>query len=116
MGNCDTTLFLGGMEKPTLKEILELLGKETIDSVSQAENRCDQVPYNLKQAILFDTGCVMRAAGSSIWIYHLRGTTYGVTRYGKVVYGKTRYGCTMSGNCRINIDKRINTELNNLIR
>lgn len=62
MGNCDTTLFLGGMEKPTLKEILELLGKETIDSVSQAENRCDQVPYNLKQAILFDTGCVVRMA------------------------------------------------------
>ena len=29
-GNCDTTLFLGGKEKTTLKEMLELLGKETI--------------------------------------------------------------------------------------
>ena len=32
VGNCDTTLFLGGKEKSTLKEISELLGKETIDS------------------------------------------------------------------------------------
>lgn len=32
-GNCDSTLFLGGKEKSTLKEISELLGKETIDSV-----------------------------------------------------------------------------------
>ena len=29
-GNCDTTLFLGGKEKSTLKEISESLGKETI--------------------------------------------------------------------------------------
>ena len=30
-GNCDTTLFLGGKEKTTLKELAEVLGKETID-------------------------------------------------------------------------------------
>ena len=30
-GNCDTTLFLGGKEKITLKELAEVLGKETID-------------------------------------------------------------------------------------
>ena len=39
VGNCDSTLFLGGKEKSTLKEISELLGKETIDSLSQSENR-----------------------------------------------------------------------------
>lgn len=33
LGNCDTTLFLGGKEKTTLKEMSELLGKETIDLV-----------------------------------------------------------------------------------
>ena len=33
VGNCDSTLFLGGKEKSTLKEISELLGKETIDLV-----------------------------------------------------------------------------------
>ena len=32
VGNCDTTLFLGGKEKTTLKEMSEILGKETIDS------------------------------------------------------------------------------------
>ena len=32
VGNCDSTLFLGGKEKSTLKEISELLGKETIES------------------------------------------------------------------------------------
>ena len=30
-GNCDTTLFLGGKENTTLKEMSEMLGKETID-------------------------------------------------------------------------------------
>jgi len=38
-GNCDTTLFLGGKEKSTLKEISELLGKETIDSYNTSESR-----------------------------------------------------------------------------
>ena len=37
VGNCDSTLFLGGKEKSTLKEISELLGKETIDSYNQSE-------------------------------------------------------------------------------
>ena len=47
MGNCDTTLFLGGKEKSTLKEISELLGKETIDSFNQSENRGSQVSHGL---------------------------------------------------------------------
>ena len=38
-GNCDTTLFLGGKEKTTLKEISESLGKETIDSFNTSTNR-----------------------------------------------------------------------------
>ena len=47
VGNCDTTLFLGGKEKSTLKEISELLGKETIDSFNQSENRGSQVSHDL---------------------------------------------------------------------
>lgn len=38
-GNCDTTLFLGGKEKSTLKEISESLGKETIDSYNTSQSR-----------------------------------------------------------------------------
>ena len=47
VGNCDSTLFLGGKEKGTLKEISELLGKETIDSLSQSENRGAQTSHGL---------------------------------------------------------------------
>ena len=47
VGNCDSTLFLGGKEKSTLKEISELLGKETIDSFNQSENRGSQISHGL---------------------------------------------------------------------
>ena len=47
VGNCDVTLFLGGKEKSTLKEISELLGKETIDSLNQSENRDAQTSHGL---------------------------------------------------------------------
>ena len=38
---------MGGKEKSTLKEISELLGKETIDSFNQSENRGSQVSHGL---------------------------------------------------------------------
>ena len=47
VGNCDTTLFLGGKEKTTLKEISEILGKETIDSFNTSENRGREKSYGL---------------------------------------------------------------------
>ena len=54
VGNCDTTLFLGGKEKTTLKEISEILGKETIDSFNQSENRGSQVSHGLTYQKLRD--------------------------------------------------------------
>jgi type IV secretion system protein VirD4 len=36
IGNCDTALFLGGKEKPTLKDLSESLGKETIDMLNSS--------------------------------------------------------------------------------
>ena len=47
IGNCDSTLFLGGKEKSTLKEISELLGKETIDSYNRSETRGGQSSFGL---------------------------------------------------------------------
>ena len=44
-GNCDTTLFLGGKEKTTLKEIAEILGKETIDLYNTSDTRGSQRSY-----------------------------------------------------------------------
>lgn len=47
IGNCDTMLFLGGKEKGTLKEMSELLGKETIDAFNTSENRGQSSSYGL---------------------------------------------------------------------
>ena len=46
-GNCDTTLFLGGKEKTTLKEISESLGKETIDSFNTSNTRGQSESYGM---------------------------------------------------------------------
>ena len=45
--NADTTLFLGGKEKTTLKEISEILGKETIDSFNTSETRGRELSHGL---------------------------------------------------------------------
>ena len=47
VGNCDVTLFLGGKEKSTLKEISEVLGKETIDTYNTSETRSNTNSYGL---------------------------------------------------------------------
>lgn len=47
VGNCDTLLFLGGKEKTTLKEMEELLGKETIDTYNTGESRGRETSHSL---------------------------------------------------------------------
>lgn len=46
-GNCDTTIFLGGKEKTTLKDMSELLGKETIDLYNTSDTRGTQRSYGM---------------------------------------------------------------------
>ena len=46
-GNCDTTLFLGGKEKTTLKELADVLGKETIDLYNTSDTRGTSQSYGL---------------------------------------------------------------------
>ncbi len=46
-GNCDTTLFLGGKEKTTLKEMSEILGKETIDLFNTSDTRGNSPSYGV---------------------------------------------------------------------
>ena len=46
-GNCDTTLLLGGKEKTTLKEMAEILGKETIDLYNTSDTRGTSQSYGL---------------------------------------------------------------------
>ena len=47
VGNCDSTLFLGGKEKTTLKELSETLCKETIDLYNTSETRSNQKSFGL---------------------------------------------------------------------
>ena len=47
IGNCDATLFLGGKEKTTLKEMSEMLGKETIDLLNTGESRGQSASYSM---------------------------------------------------------------------
>lgn len=46
-GNCDTTIFLGGKEKTTLKDMSEILGKETIDLYNTSDTRGTQRSYGM---------------------------------------------------------------------
>ena len=46
-GNCDSLLFLGGKEESTLKEMSELLGKETIDYYNQSDTRGRDRSYGI---------------------------------------------------------------------
>ena len=76
VGNCDSTLFLGGKEKTTLKELSESLGKETIDLFNQSETRSNQKSYGLnyqklgKELMSQDELTVMDGGKC---IYQLRG-------------------------------------------
>lgn len=67
VGNCDTTLFLGGKEKTTLKEISEILGKETIDSFNTSETRGRELSHGLNYQKLgkdhpYTLGCSVSTA------------------------------------------------------
>ena len=95
VGNCDTTLFLGGKEKTTLKEISEILGKETIDSFNTSENRGRDVSHGLnyqklgKELMSQDEIAVMDGGKC---ILQLRGVRpffsdkYDITRHPKYKY------------------------------
>ena len=45
--NCDTFLFLGGKGKDTLKEVSEILGKETIDTNTTSNTRGNSPSYGI---------------------------------------------------------------------
>ena len=46
-GNCDTFLFLGGKEKSTLKDLADVLGKETIDTYNTSDTRGTTMSYGM---------------------------------------------------------------------
>ena len=46
-GNCDCSIFLGGKEPTTLKELSAVLGKETIDTYNTGESRGRETSHSL---------------------------------------------------------------------
>ena len=75
-GNCDTTLFLGGKEKDTLKDLAEILGKETIDLYNISDTRGTSQSYGLNYqktgkelmsqdeiAVMDGSKCIMQLRG-----------------------------------------------------
>ena len=47
IGNMDTSIFLGGKEPTTLKELAAVLGKETIDTYNTGESRGRETSHSL---------------------------------------------------------------------
>lgn len=75
-GNCDTILFLGGKEKDTLKDLVEILGKETIDLYNTSDTRGTSQSYGLNYqktgkelmsqdeiAVMDGSKCIMQLRG-----------------------------------------------------
>lgn len=76
VGNCDTTVFLGGKEKSTIKDLEEVLGKETIDMFNTSDTRGSQRSYGLNYqktgkalmsqdeiAVMDGSKCIMQLRG-----------------------------------------------------
>ena len=90
IGNCDSTLFLGGKEKTTLKELSEVLGKETIDLYNTSETRSNQNSYGLNYqklgkalmdidelAVLDGSKCILQLRGVRPFL----SNKYDITRH-----------------------------------
>ena len=95
VGNCDTTLFLGGKEKTTLKEISEILGKETIDSFNTSETRGRELSHGLnyqklgKQLMTEDEIAVMDGGKCTLQLRGVRpffSDKFDITKHPKYKY------------------------------
>jgi type IV secretion system protein VirD4 len=94
-GNCDTTLFLGGKEKSTLKEMSEILGKETIDVFNTSESKGQSPSHGLnyqklgKELMSQDEIAVMDGGKCICQIRGVRpflSAKYDITKHPKYMY------------------------------
>ena len=95
VGNCDTTLFLGGKEKSTLKDLSEILGKETIDSFNTSETRGKELSHGMNyqklgkelmaqnEIAVMDGGkCILQLRG----VHPFLSNKYDLMKHPNVVY------------------------------
>ena len=95
IGNCDTSIFLGGKEPTTLKELNQSLGKETIDTYNTGESRGREVSHSLNyqklgkdlatvdELSVLDGGkCILQLRG----VRPFKSDKYDITKHPKYKY------------------------------
>lgn len=114
-GNCDTTIFLGGKEKTTLKDMAEILGKETIDLYNTSDTRGAQRSYGLnyqktgKELMSQDEIAVMDGGKC---IMQLRGVRpFFSNKYDICKHKNYRYLSDYDKKHRFDIEKYLSTKL-----
>ena len=95
IGNCDSSIFLGGKEPGTLKELNQALGKETIDPFNTGESRGREVSHSLNYqklgkdlatidelAVLDGGKCILQLRGVRLFL----SDKYAITRHPNYKY------------------------------
>ncbi len=95
IGNCDTTLFLGGKENNTLKELSEVLGKETIELFNNSETISNQKSFGINYQklgrelmskdelfVLDGNKCILQIRG----VYPFLSDKYDITKHKNYKY------------------------------
>ena len=115
IGNCDCSIFLGGKEPTTLKELSQALGKETIDTFNTGESRGREVSHSLNYqklgkelasvdelAVLDGGKCILQLRGVRPFL----SDKYDITRHPNY-----KYLSDYDKRNTFNIEKFISTEL-----
>lgn len=116
IGNCDCSIFLGGKEPTTLKELAAALGKETIDTYNTGESRGREVSHSLNYqklgkdlasvdelAVLDGGKCILQLRGVRPFL----SDKYDITQH-------PNYKYLSDNDCRntFDIEKYLSTRLN----
>ena len=115
IGNMDSTIFLGGKERTTLKELSETLGKETIDTFNTGESRGREVSHSLnhqklgKELMSIDELAVLNGGKC---ILQLRGVrSFLSSKYDITKHPNYKYLSDANPRNAFNIEKYLSTRL-----
>ena len=115
IGNCDCSIFLGGKEPTTLKELNQSLGKETIDTYNTGESRGREVSHSLNyQKLGKDLASVDELAvlDGGKCILQLRGVRpFMSSKYDITQHPNYRYLSDYNDKNKFDIEKYLSTQL-----
>lgn len=116
IGNCDSSIFLGGKEPTTLKELNQSLGKETIDTYNTGESRGREVSHSLNyQKLGKDLASIDELAvlDGGKCILQLRGVRPFLSdKYDITQHPNYKYLSDYDKRNEFNIEKFLSTKLN----